>query len=145
RMQALAREFNLSETVFVFDAEQPAHSAAIRIFTPGGELPFAGHPTVGTPVCLAAEPFGEGAGEHDAVIVLEETIGIVRCGVRVDGASGFAEFDIPQLPINVAGEIDKGDVAEAVGLQPSDVTFENHRPERWSAGVEFNFVPVRNL
>ena len=51
-MQTIAREFNLSETVFVFPPENPGHRAAIRIFTPGAELPFAGHPTVGTAVWL---------------------------------------------------------------------------------------------
>ncbi|MGD9730395.1 MAG: PhzF family phenazine biosynthesis protein, partial [Nitrospiraceae bacterium] len=52
-MQSIAREFNLSETVFVLKAENPAHSARLRIFTPLAELPFAGHPTVGTAVLLA--------------------------------------------------------------------------------------------
>src|SRR2546430_1088407 len=53
RMQAIAREFNLSETVFVRPPRDPAHTAHVRIFTPGRELPFAGHPTVGTAVLLA--------------------------------------------------------------------------------------------
>jgi hypothetical protein len=96
-MQAIAREFNLSETTFVLPAENPAHSAAVRIFTPEQELPFAGHPTVGTAVCLAEERF-DGPGEHDAVIVLEERIGAVRCGVRIVDGAGFAEFDCPKLP-----------------------------------------------
>jgi trans-2,3-dihydro-3-hydroxyanthranilate isomerase len=144
-MQAVAAEFNLSETVFVLPAEGPAHSAAIRIFTPRSELPFAGHPTVGTAVCLAGQRFGDDEDEHDAVIVLEEQIGIVRCGVRVSGSSGFAEFDIPQLPDHLGGEFTNGEVAEAIGLETADITFENHRPERWTAGVEYSFVPVHNL
>jgi trans-2,3-dihydro-3-hydroxyanthranilate isomerase len=144
-MQRVAGEFNLSETVFVLPAEGPAHSAAVRIFTPRNELPFAGHPTVGTAVCLAHRRFGDDAGDQDAVIVLEERIGIVRCGVRLGDGSGFAEFDIPQLPVQIVSELAKDLAAEAVGLEPSDLTFENHRPERWSAGVPFNFVPVRNL
>ena len=145
QMQAIAGEFNLSETVFIFDAERPAHSAAIRIFTPRNELPFAGHPTVGTAVCLASDRLGAVDGPHEAVIVLEETIGAVRCGVRIEGTSGFAEFDIPLLPNHIVDEMDKSEIAEAVGLKPADITFENHRPERWSAGVEYNFIPVRNL
>jgi trans-2,3-dihydro-3-hydroxyanthranilate isomerase len=144
-MQKVTCEFNLSETVFIFPAERPAHSAAIRIFTPERELPFAGHPTVGTAICLATQRFGEDAGEQEAVVVLEEKIGIVRCGVRLDDGAGFAEFDIPQLPQPIAGELDKEQVAAAVGLEPSEITFENHRPEQWSAGVPFSFVPVRNL
>src|SRR5262245_9315918 len=70
-MQRIAREFNLSETVFVRSAKNPAHSAAVRIFTPAAELPFAGHPTVGAAICLALERFPGKPGQ-DAVVVLEE-------------------------------------------------------------------------
>lgn len=52
-MQKIAGEFNLSETVFVVEAKNPAHGAGLRIFTPGRELPFAGHPTVGAAIALA--------------------------------------------------------------------------------------------
>lgn len=145
QMQAIAGEFNLSETVFVFAAERRAHSAAIRIFTPRNELPFAGHPTVGTAVCLASDRLAAADGSHEAVIVLEEKIGAVRCGVRIDATSGFAEFDIPQMPIHIVSQMDKSEIAEAVGLKPAEIAFENHRPERWSAGVEYNFIPVHNL
>ena len=88
-MQAVAREFNLSETIFVLPAASPAHSAAIRIFTPAKELPFAGHPIVGAALCLARERFG-GSGEHDAVIVLEGRVGPIRCGVKLSGKLGSA-------------------------------------------------------
>ncbi len=144
-MQAIAGEFNLSETVFVFAAERPAHSALLRIFTPDQELPFAGHPTVGTAVCLAEQRFGDDGAQQDAVIVLEEQIGLVRCGVRLDRDAGFAEFDIPKMPHQISCELPKGEVADAIGLDVADLTFENHRPTRWSAGVAFSFVPVRNL
>jgi len=101
-MQSIAREFNLSETVFVLPPDNSAHTAKVRIFTPARELPFAGHPTVGAAVCLARERFVL-PGEHDAVIVLEEAIGPVRCGVRLSDSGGFAEFDCPKLP-EVTGE-----------------------------------------
>ncbi|MCC2113556.1 MAG: PhzF family phenazine biosynthesis protein, partial [Hyphomicrobiales bacterium] len=68
RMLAIAREFNLSETVFVMKAENPAHTAKVRIFTPGGEVPFAGHPTVGTAVFLAGERLGKVSEDQDAII-----------------------------------------------------------------------------
>src|SRR5262245_17155351 len=67
RMQTVAREFNLSETVFVLKAQRPAHTARVRIFTPARELPFAGHPTVGTGVLLAQLR----SPEPDALVVLE--------------------------------------------------------------------------
>src|SRR5688572_2269874 len=70
-MQRIAREFNLSETVFVRPAQNPAHSARVRIFTPAAELPFAGHPTIGAAICLALERF-RGTTGQDAVVVLEE-------------------------------------------------------------------------
>jgi trans-2,3-dihydro-3-hydroxyanthranilate isomerase len=94
-MQRIAREFNLSETIFILPSENPAHSARVRIFTPARELPFAGHPTIGAAVCLARLRF-DGPQEHDAVVALEEEVGLVRCGVRLSEGIGFAEFDSPK-------------------------------------------------
>ncbi|MGZ2403861.1 PhzF family phenazine biosynthesis protein [Rhizobium ruizarguesonis] len=80
-MQAITREINLSETVFVQPSANPAYAARLRIFTPGRELPFAGHPTVGTAVALAER--AHGAATRDLVTVLEENVGPVRCAVRL--------------------------------------------------------------
>jgi trans-2,3-dihydro-3-hydroxyanthranilate isomerase len=142
-MQAISREFNLSETVFVLPARNPAHSARIRIFTPGRELPFAGHPTVGTAVCLNLERFG-GPGT-DALIVIEEQVGILRCGVTFPDGVGFAEFDCPQLPERAGEAPEKEFIAAALSLAPAEIGFENHVSSIWSAGVPFHFVPVANL
>ena len=68
QMQAIAREFNLSETVFVRKPANPAHSAAVRIFTPNGEVPFAGHPTIGTAILLAESKTCSAETEQDAII-----------------------------------------------------------------------------
>ena len=68
QMQIIAREFNQSETVFILPAENPAHSARIRIFTPAHELPFAGHPTVGTAVMVAINQLGNVSGQEDAIV-----------------------------------------------------------------------------
>jgi trans-2,3-dihydro-3-hydroxyanthranilate isomerase len=143
-MQAIARELNLSETVFVEPSENPAHTAKVRIFTPASELPFAGHPTVGTAVCLARERF-DGPGEHDAVVVLEEGVGAVRCGVRISDGVGFAEFDCPKLPERVGDAAEKRPIAAALGLDPTEIGFENHVPSVWSAGVPYHFVPVPHM
>jgi trans-2,3-dihydro-3-hydroxyanthranilate isomerase len=116
----------------------------VRIFTPANELPFAGHPTVGAAVCLARERF-DGPGEHDAVVVLEEGVGLVRCGVRISDGVGFAEFDCPKLPERVGEAAAKKPVAAALGLEPTEIGFENHVPSIWSAGVPFHFVPLRNM
>ncbi len=72
RMQTIAREFNLSETVFVLRPQDEAHTARVRIFTPVSELPFAGHPTVGTAALLAEMKSSSPPDAGDALVVLEE-------------------------------------------------------------------------
>jgi trans-2,3-dihydro-3-hydroxyanthranilate isomerase len=146
QMQAVAREFNLSETVFVLKPENPAHNARVRIFTPAAELPFAGHPTVGTAVLLAELVAPATGSERDALVVLEETIGLVRVGVRLkEGAPAFAEFDAPRLPEESGPTPDADRLAAGLGLIPSEIGFENHRPTRYGAGNSFIFVPVASL
>lgn len=146
QMQAIAREFNLSETVFVLPAENPVHSARLRIFTPARELPFAGHPTVGTAVLLATRKAAEGVPGNEMMLVLEETAGSIRCGVFVQGdKAAHAIFDAPVLPSPVPAEFEREAVAAALGLLPAEIGFENHKPSAWSAGVPFVFVPVSGL
>jgi trans-2,3-dihydro-3-hydroxyanthranilate isomerase len=146
QMQTIAREFNLSETVFVQTATRPAHSAKMRIFTPRSEIPFAGHPTIGTAILLAELKAPAHNGEKDALLVLEQTIGTVRVGARLRaGAAAFAEFDAPKLPAE-AGVLPPDDVlAAGLGLIPSEVGFENHAPICYAAGNTFAFVPVVSL
>lgn len=147
RMQAIAREFNLSETVFVLKPENAAHSARVRIFTPTAELPFAGHPTIGTAALLAELRNSSNGDERDAIIVLEERIGTVRIGVRFRNGSAatYAEFDAPKLPME-AGQLPPVEVlAAALGLLPREVGFENHKPVCFAAGNAFAFVPVATL
>jgi trans-2,3-dihydro-3-hydroxyanthranilate isomerase len=145
-MQAIAGEFNLSETVFVFASENPAHTARLRIFTPGRELPFAGHPTVGTAIALAERA---GAAQAvDQVCVLEENVGPVRCAVRLsEGAAAFAEFDLPSKSSHVRLEnaLERQGIADALSISVKHVGFENHYPGIWSAGVPFLFVPVKDV
>lgn len=146
QMQAIAREFNLSETVFVQTSTRPAHSAKIRIFTPSSEVPFAGHPTIGTAILLADLKGPAHNGETDALVVLEQGIGTVRVGVRLrNGAPAFAEFDAPKLPAE-AGVLPPLDLlAAGLGLIPSEIGFENHTPLCFAAGNTFAFVPVASL
>ncbi|MFB2550834.1 PhzF family phenazine biosynthesis protein [Ensifer soli] len=145
-MQAIAREFNLSETVFVLKARHPAHAARLRIFTPGHELPFAGHPTVGAAVAAAERDYGEDAGRLDLVRVFEEEVGPVRCAVRLrPGDVGFAEFDLPRKAARHGFSVERQALADALGLKATQVNFENHVPSLWSAGVPFVLVPVHDL
>lgn len=150
RMQVIAREFNLPETVFVLKAQNRAHTARVRIFTPAAELPFAGHPTVGAAILLAdlrsPTPSNDNGGERDSLIVLEEAIGTVRVGVRSRaGQQPFAEFDAPKLPVESGPVPSVERLAGALGLITSEIGFENHRPSLFSAGNSFVFVPVSSL
>jgi trans-2,3-dihydro-3-hydroxyanthranilate isomerase len=136
-MQAIAREFNHPETVFVFAPADPAHRARVRIFTPARELPFAGHPTVGTAVLLGLR---DGGGRD---IVLEEGIGAVRCTLEsTSNDRGSARFAIPQLPTEVGPPADVATIAAALTLAPSDI---EGRPAQWSAGIPLTFVPIASL
>lgn len=142
-MQAIAREFNLSETVFVLPPESARHRARLRIFTPGSELPFAGHPTVGTAVLLALE---EGTGADAQAFGLEEGVGVVPCVVEADAAAGRgrARFRLPRLPESWGEAKPDAEIAWALGLLPDDVGFDRHRPSRHGAGVPYDLVPVRS-
>lgn len=144
RMQAIAGEFNLSETVFVRPPENPAHTASLRIYTPGRELPFAGHPTVGAAVALAERQHG--ATQLDLVSVLEEKVGPVRCAVRLaKSGANFAEFDLPKISEPVKVTLDPQMVADTLCISAADIGFENHTLSTWTAGVPYVMVPVRDL
>jgi trans-2,3-dihydro-3-hydroxyanthranilate isomerase len=149
QMQAVAREFGLSETVFVLKSSQPAHTAKVRIFTPTSELPFAGHPTVGTAILmaeLAATRNDMTDRDQDSLVVLEEAIGTVRIGVRRrKGVAAFAEFDAPRLPGPIGEPPSAERIATTLGLMANEIGFENHRPTAYSAGLPFVFVPIRGL
>lgn len=141
RMQAVAREFNLSETVFVLPSEA-GHTARIRIFTPGGELPFAGHPTVGTAIAVARRDGIDTLGQ--GIVTLEEGVGPVRCGVRFADDLAHAEFDLPVLSKPVGDGPSTADLARLLGIEEVEVGFENHRPGLWDGGVPYMLVPVRD-
>lgn len=143
-MQAIAAEFNLSETVFVLPPTEERHRARLRIFTPTQELAFAGHPTVGTAVLLA---LGDRRAEiADAVAFgLEETVGVVPCVVETGEGRGRARFRLPRLPESWGEEPDATALATALNLSPSEIGFARHRPSRYSAGTPFHLVPVQGL
>src|SRR3569623_1549049 len=119
QMQAVANEFNLPETVFVLPAEGAKRRARCRIFTPKRELPFAGHPTVGTAVLLASldAANGDKAGEF----ILEEKIGLIRCRVKPRVGGGEASFMLPVLPSAVAAQPAPGVIAQALGLDVTEI------------------------
>jgi trans-2,3-dihydro-3-hydroxyanthranilate isomerase len=142
-MQAIAAEFNLSETVFVLPPSDPRQRASLRIFTPARELPFAGHPTVGTAVLLGLIDHGHGHGM--AAFGLEEKVGLVACAVEVEGegvGAGAATFALPRLPQEIGEAALDEALAHALGIDPDDIGFDTHEPTVYSAGVGFTFVPL---
>ncbi|MBS9720853.1 PhzF family phenazine biosynthesis protein [Tianweitania sp. BSSL-BM11] len=141
-MQAIAREFNFSETVFLTQPANPVATAGVRIFTPDYELPFAGHPTVGTAIAIAQQ---RGSKEQAALLVLEEKVGLVRCAVSFRGEQWFGEFDLPRLPEQLSLQVETETIAAALGIEPHEIGFENHQPSYWTAGNEFVFIPVSGL
>ena len=145
RMQDIAREFNFSETVFVLPSAAAAHSRRIRIFTPGGELPFAGHPTVGTAHLLAA--IGEvPTVEGNNGLILEEGIGPVHVSVRVEhGAVVFAQLSVAKLPERGGPGPDAGQLVEVLSLSRKDFLDDGVGPVTYSCGVPFLFARLRSV
>lgn len=145
RMQAIAREFNFSETVFVFEPRDPVNTVRARIFTPAQELAFAGHPTIGTAILVASLRAPEMAG-RDLDIVIEEDVGPVRCTVRLARAGATrASFVVPKLPERLGDPGNATQLAKGLSLAPRDIGFDSHAPTVWSAGTPLCFVPIASL
>ncbi len=140
QMQALAGEFNLSETTFVLPPDNPQHHAKVRIFTPRAELPFAGHPNVGTGYVLARRD--DNPPEH---YVFEELAGLVRVHVlrSANGIDG-ARISAPRalsVDINIPGEV----VAACAGLAEDDIATTAHLPLVASVGTPFVLAEVASV
>jgi trans-2,3-dihydro-3-hydroxyanthranilate isomerase len=144
QMKKITREFNYSETVFVLPAEDPAHTRKLRIFTPGRELPFAGHPTVGTAVILAriGEIPSTGATTR---IVFEEGVGSVPVTIRAtDGQADFAQLTAARLPEIGPPPPDRKTLADLLSLDESDLADGAYDAEAVSCGVPFLFIALRD-
>jgi trans-2,3-dihydro-3-hydroxyanthranilate isomerase len=137
-MQALAAEMNLSETTFVLPPDDPAHTARVRIFNRTYEMPFAGHPNVGTGFVLASE-----GRDFEGVLLFEELAGLVEVRVERDtrGEPRSAEIDAPQA-LQVIAELPAEGTAACIGLTPGDLLERTHPPTFASVGVGFVLVEV---
>ena len=145
QMLKIAGEFNLSETAFVLEPHDPVNTARIRIFTPARELPFAGHPTVGTAALLGLLRAPQMMVSRDIGVMIEEEVGTVSCTVRhLKGQAVRASFSVPQIPEPCGVAAITPIIASALGLKPGDIGFDNHVPTLFSAGVPYTFVPVKN-
>lgn len=139
RMQTVAREFNLSETVFVFPPDNALHTRRLRIFTPGTELPFAGHPTVGT-AHLLAETGDIPLDGEETRIVFEEGVGPVPVTVRASGGHVVStQFSAARMPEVRPAAPSVAEIAEVLSLDPSDIV-NDPPPAAVSCGVPFLFV-----
>ncbi|MBE9190643.1 PhzF family phenazine biosynthesis protein [Gloeocapsopsis crepidinum LEGE 06123] len=142
-MQNIAREFNLSETAFVFPPAQPDRTKHLRIFTPGTELPFAGHPTIGTAHVLAA--IGEILLEEETTVIFEEEVGPVNVVIYAqNGQPVSAYLTAAQLPQFGPNPPEPSIIAAILGLHEDDVLVGEWSSAAVSCGVPFLFVPVRD-
>lgn len=130
QLQKIAREFNFSETTFVYPPEDPANAAHVRIFTPTMEIPFAGHPTIGTAVAL------RNAG-HVGEMVLELGIGPIPCAFEGDTAS-FTNA----TPLMRSANPDLALVAACLRLNSSAIKTTTHAPVQAGVGLDFTIVEL---
>jgi trans-2,3-dihydro-3-hydroxyanthranilate isomerase len=144
RMLAITREFNFSETTFVFPPEDPSHTRRVRIFTPGGEVPFAGHPTVGTAHVLAA--LGEIPLTGDEThIVFGLNVGPVPVRIVAErGTPLFCQLSVAKLPEVGPPPPTRATLAAILGLEVSDLLGGAMTPQAVSCGLPFLLVPVKD-
>jgi trans-2,3-dihydro-3-hydroxyanthranilate isomerase len=143
-MPHIAREFNYSETTFVLPPDDPKHTARVRIFTPGGELQFAGHPTVGTAHVLASIGAVKLTGAETR-IVFEEGVGPVPVTIRsTNGEPDFAQLSAAMLPEVGPPPPSANTLAAMLSLAPGDVLDGEMTAQSVSCGTPFLFVPLRD-
>jgi len=143
-MQKIAREFNLSETVFLLRPREPGAPWRLRIFTPGRELPFAGHPTIGAAHVLIEEALVKVSGTSGS-FALEEGVGRIPIQARrqSDG-HWFIQLTTAKLPEEAGPAPPLATVAKLLGIGTSDLLDGVDCPQFFSCGVPFLFVPVRS-
>ena len=143
QMLQIANEFNLSETTFVLPPETPGHTARVRIFTPQAEIPFAGHPNVGTAFVAAQKGLAFGAPINDEII-FEEQAGLVRIKLlKEDGQVTGAEITAPQS-LSLGEPVDVAIIAEACSLTPEDFDVSKHAPQIASTGNRFVYAKLHD-
>ncbi|MGC1445273.1 MAG: PhzF family phenazine biosynthesis protein [Xanthobacteraceae bacterium] len=138
QMQVIAAEFNLAETTFVLPPQDPANTAQVRIFTPRAEMPFAGHPNVGTAFVLAVE--GKAA---KAPILFEEKAGLVRLDLIEEGGAVVGAKLKPPQPLQRGAAIAPDLIANACSLDAADIETAGHPPCVASCGTPFIFAALK--
>ncbi len=144
-LQAITREFNYAETTFVFAPEDPSHTRRVRIFTPELEVPFAGHPTIGTAHVLVASGEVPAVG-NEMTLVLGENVGPVP--VRITLANGVpvhAQLTTAQLPEERVEVTDLDALASVLSLSASDLVGGAHTPAGVSCGLPFQLIALNSV
>ena len=142
QMQQIAREFNFSETAFVLPA-QAGHTRRVRIFTPANEVPFAGHPNIGTAFVLANMGVF-GSLEAPTSVTFEEQAGLVTISIeRLEGGRIRCELTAPQR-LSLGAAVSAHSVAAAVSLSPDDIVTTSHAPQVASVGLPFLLAELRD-
>lgn len=144
QMQTIAAEFNLAETTFVLPPRDPAHTAEVRIFTPKAEMPFAGHPNVGTAFVLARAGESYGRPVSGDRLVFEEKAGLVVMDLTREAGEVVATRLAAPVPLSIGEEITVDFVAEACSLEAGDIKTDVHRPCIASCGAPLVFVELRS-
>jgi len=140
-MQAIALEFDYSETTFVLPPDDPAHTAKVRIFTPRTEVPFAGHPNVGTAFALARES-QFAAAAADGIFIFEERAGLVPLKLlRERGATVGAELRAPES-LSRRTIVSREVAAACLSLDQTDIAMHVHAPQIVSVGLPFLVVEL---
>jgi trans-2,3-dihydro-3-hydroxyanthranilate isomerase len=143
-MQRIATEFGYSESTFILPPEDPANSARVRIFTPTTEIPFAGHPNVGTAFLVGQQPhiFGQPVGDR---LRFEEIGGLVEVELlREDGTVTGATIRAPQ-PLQLGKEVPPELVARCASIDAAAIRTDAHRPVIASVGLGFAFAELDTL
>lgn len=144
-MQIIAREFNLSETIFIQTPDDQAQSAKVRIFFPTAEIPFAGHPTIGCAIHLATKE-NPGRGDFEQLITLAEVAGLVPVRVSRHDGQISAQFTAPVIPFAGPGQNPSIEMAaSALGLEAGDIGFKSHGIRQWQGGPTFLYIPVATV
>lgn len=138
QMLAITREFNYSETTFLCRPADPRHTARVRIFTPGGEVPFAGHPNIGTAFVLAHDPAHAGAEGF----LFEEAAGLVPLAILRDAGRVTATRLTAPEPLSTGEAADPALLAAALSLAPADIVTTTHPPRMASVGLPFRVVEI---
>ena len=142
QMQQVAREFNFAESTFVLPPER-GQTRRVRIFTPAREVPFAGHPNVGTAFVLATAGL-LGPIDGSTTVTFEEIAGLVPVVIDRGETGGFrCELRVPEL-LSLGRTVPVGQVAEAVCLDQADIVTRTHEPTVASVGLPFLMVELRD-